>query len=460
MSSGQPAVDRAVEHARAYHESLPTRPVWARTVYDELLARLPETLQDAPLPAEQVVDELARWADPGLTATGSGRFFGYVIGGVHPAALAADWLTSAWDQNAGLLGLSPAAAAAETVAGRWLLDLLQLPAPASVGFVTGGMMANFTALAAARHRVLDRVGWDVERRGLAGAPPVRVLVGADRHDTVDLAVRYLGLGVDALRVVPADDQGRIEVAELRAELDRGIGPTIVCLQAGEVHTGAFDDFASAIATAHEHGAWVHVDGAFGLWARAGRATRHLAAGVERADSWATDAHKTLNVPYDSGIAIVRDPAAQVAAFGVSSDYLVRGDAPEPLDLVPELSRRARGFPVWAALRAMGRTGVAELVDGLHHGAVRMAEGIAALEGAQVVNDVVFTQVMARFGSDDEVTREVGRRLQAGGTAATTPAAWRGHAVQRISVSNRLTSAADVDVTVAALRDITADLRRG
>jgi glutamate/tyrosine decarboxylase-like PLP-dependent enzyme len=458
MDPGESAVARAVEHARAYLESLPTRPVWARAAYDEMLTRLDAPLHDAPRPADEVVDELVERAGPGLTATGSGRFFGYVIGGAHPAALAADWLTSAWDQNAGLLGLSPAAAAAETVAGRWLLELLRLPAESGVGFVTGGMMANFTCLAAARHAVLDRTGWDVEQRGLAGAPPVRVVVGADRHDTVDLAVRYLGLGADALCVVDTDEQGRIDVVALQAELDRGVGPAIVCLQAGEVHTGGFDDFGAAIAAGQDHGAWVHVDGAFGLWARAGTTTRHLTDGVDLADSWATDAHKTLNVPYDSGIAIVRDRSAQVAAFGVSSDYLVRGDVPEPLDLVPELSRRARGFPVWAALRSLGRSGVAELVDGLCRGATRMAEGIAAIPGAEVVNDVVFTQVMVRFGSDDRLTQEVGRRLLAGGSAAVTPASWRGRAVQRISVSNRLTVDADVDATVAALRGIAAELQ--
>ncbi|MDP9443557.1 MAG: aminotransferase class V-fold PLP-dependent enzyme [Actinomycetota bacterium] len=457
MDVFSPALNCAARHAGAYLDSLPTRPVWARRTYDDMLARLGRPLPDASCPAPEVIDELVEHVDPGLTATGSGRFFGFVIGGAHPAALAADWLTSAWDQNAGLLGLSPAAAAVETVAGRWLLDLLGLPAGSGVGFVTGGMMANFTCLAAARHAVLDYAGWDVEQRGLVGAPAVRVLVGADRHDTVDLAARYLGLGADALVVVATDDQGRIDVPALVAELGRDAGPAIVCLQAGEVHTGAFDDFAGAIAVAHAAGAWVHVDGAFGLWAAAAPATRHLTEAVGDADSWATDAHKTLNVPYDSGIAIVRNRAAQVAAFGVRSDYLLTGDHPEPFDLVPELSRRARGFSVWAALRAMGRRGVGELVDGLHRGAVRMADGIAAIPAAEVVNDVVFTQVMARFGTDDEVTREVGRRLLSSGIAAVTPASWRGQAVQRISVSNRLTGAAEVDATVGAVRDIVADV---
>lgn len=452
MDPFEESLTRAGADARAYLASLGTRPVWARTTYDDLVDGLRMPLQAEPMPAEKVVTELVEWAEPGLTATGSGRFYGFVIGGAQPAALAADWLTSTWDQNAGLRSLSPAASAAETIAAEWLLDLLGLPGEASVGFVTGAMMANYSCLAAARHAVLAARGWDVAAAGLAGGPAVRVLVGADRHDTVDLAVRYLGLGTDNLEVVASDDQGRISVDDLRRRLEAGTGPAIVCLQAGEVHTGAFDDFAEAIAVAHAVGAWVHVDGAFGLWAQAGSTTRHLAAGLEDADSWSTDCHKTLNVPYDNGLAIVRRRDAHLAAFGARADYLVTGVDAEPFDTVPELSRRARGFPVWAALRASGRQGVSDLVDRLHARAVQMAEGIGTIDGAEVVNDVVFTQVMARF-HDDTTTAEVGRRLLADGTAVVTPATWRGQMVQRISISNWSTTEDDVRRTVKALRAI-------
>jgi glutamate/tyrosine decarboxylase-like PLP-dependent enzyme len=402
-----------------------------------------------------VVATLARLAEPGLTATPSGRFFGFVIGGVHPAGLGADWLTSAWDQNAGLTALSPANAACETVAGGWILDLLGLPADASVGFVTGGMQANFTCLAAARHGVLARAGWDVERRGLHGAPPVRVVAGADRHDTIDLGLRYLGLGTDAIVEVATDDQGRIRLDALSEALDApeaGAGPTIVCLQAGEVHTGGFDPLGAAADLAHDHDAWVHVDGAFGLWAAASPTTRALVDGVERADSWATDGHKTLNVPYDCGLAIVRDPTVHRATFGVRGVYLINSAAGDPMELVPEFSRRARGFPVWAVLRSLGRDGIAELVDRLCRHARRFADGIARLPGAEVLNDVVFTQVLMAF-ADDDTTREVGRRMLEEGTAVMTPSTWRGRAVLRCSVSNWSTTDADVDRTLAALAQV-------
>ena len=321
----------------------------------------------------------------------SGRFFGFVIGGTHPAALAADWLVSAWDQNAGLRTVTPAMSAVEQVTAGWLLDLLGLPDEAAVGFVTGGTMANFTCLAAARDAVLRRAGWDVGVDGLVGSPGVRVLVGAERHDSVDLTMRYLGLG--APEVVAVDDQGRLRADALEAALGADdTGPTIVALQAGNIHSGAFDPFAEAIEIAHRHGAWVHVDGAFGLFAGASAAYRHLVAGYEAADSWATDAHKTLNVPYDCGIAVVRERADLRAAMGMHGDYLIQDEAGDPFELVPELSRRARAVPVWAVLRALGRSGVADLVDRLCARAQQFAGGIAAIPGAEVLNDVVFTQV--------------------------------------------------------------------
>jgi glutamate/tyrosine decarboxylase-like PLP-dependent enzyme len=424
-----------------------------------MLAALGGPLPDTPSDPAEVIADLARRAEPGLTATPSGRFFGFVIGGVHPAGLAADWLTSVWDQNAGLTALAPANAACETAAAGWLLDLLGLPATASVGFVTGGMQANFTCLAVARHDVLARAGWDVERRGLVGAPPVRVITGADRHGTIDLALRYLGLGSDAVVAVPTDDQGRVDLDALTDVLNAGTGPTIVCLQAGEVHTGAFDALAVASDLAHHRGAWVHVDGAFGLWAGAAGdpGIRALATGADRANSWATDGHKTLNVPYDCGFAIVRDRVAHRATFAVGGAYLINSDVGDPMELVPEFSRRARGFPVWAVLRSLGRSGVADLVDGLCRNARRLADGVAAIPGASVLNDVVFTQVLLAFG-DDATTSEVSRRVLTDGTAVLTPSTWRGRAVLRCSVSNWSTTADDIDRTVAALARIVDEVR--
>ena len=441
-------LDRAHAHALGWLDSLAARPVPPAMTVEEVLARLDRRLQDGPTDPAAVVDELAEACEPGLTAIPGGRFFGFVIGGTHPAALAVDWLVSAWDQNAGLRMLTPAHSAVEDVTESWIVDLLGLPAGSAVGFVTGGTMANFTCLAAGRDEVLRRAGWDVAEQGLVGSPGVRVLVGAERHDTIDLSLRYLGLG--APEPVAVDDQGRIEAPALAAALDAGDGrPTLVCLQAGNVHSGAFDPFDAAIAAAHDAGAWVHVDGAFGLFAGASPRRRHLVAGVDRADSWATDAHKTLNVPYDCGLAIVRDRAALRAAMGMHGDYLIHDAAGEPFDKVPEISRRGRAFPVWAVLRSLGRDGVAELVDGFCDHAAAFAEGIAAIEGAQVLNDVEFTQVCASFGDDDR-TRAVVDAMLAEGTAWITGSRWHGQAVLRVSVSNWSTTFDDVAASLAAL----------
>ncbi|MGN6608783.1 MAG: pyridoxal phosphate-dependent decarboxylase family protein [Jatrophihabitans sp.] len=440
------ALARAVAHATSWLEQVPDRPVGPQGSADEWLQVFGGPLGDDPVAPAAVVDELDA-ARPGLMAINSGRFYGWVMGGVLPAALGADWLTSAWDQNTGLRYATPATAAIEQAAGAWLLDLLGLPASADVGFVTGATMANFTGLAAGRHAVLARAGWDVEADGLQGAPRARVLVGAERHDTIDLALRYLGLGRP--QAVEADEQGRLRVDALAAALAAGDGPTLVCLQAGNLHSGAFDPLAEAIAVAHEHGAWVHVDGAFGLWAAATPSLRHLTAGVEGADSWATDAHKTLNVPYDCGIAIVRDPAALRGAMGVHASYLIADAAGDPLETVPELSRRARGVPVWAALRSLGRRGVAGLVEGLAARARDLAAGIGAVPGVEVLNDVVYTQVCLAFG-DDERTRAVTARLIADGAAWMSGSRWRGRDVLRISVSNWSTDADDVARSVAAV----------
>ena len=442
-------LDRAHAHAVEWLASLADRQVPPRLGVADMAARLDPVLPDGPTDPAAVVDELAAACEPGLTAMPGGRFFGFVIGGTHPAALAADWLTSAWDQNSGLRMLTPAHTAVEDLAEAWLVDLLGLPEGSAVGFVTGGTMANFTCLAAGRDEVLRRAGWDVATQGLLGSPGVRVLVGAERHDTIDLALRYLGLG--APEPVAADEQGRVDPIALAAALDAGDGrPTIVALQAGNVHSGAFDPFAAAISAAHDAGAWVHVDGAFGLFAAASPTRRHLVAGMDNADSWATDAHKTLNVPYDCGLAIVRDRAALRAAMGMHGDYLIHDAAGEPFDKVPEISRRGRAFPVWAVLRALGRDGVAALVDGFCEHAAAFAKGIDGIEGAEVLNDVEFTQVCAAFG-DDERTRGVVDAMLADGTAWTTGSRWRGRAVLRVSVSNWSTTPADVEASLAALR---------
>ena len=444
---------RAAEHARSWLGSVAERPVGPRVTATELLAGFGGPLPLEPSPPEDVVDLLAKLAEPGLMAMQSSRFFGWVIGGTLPAALGADWLVSAWDQNAGMRFATPAVVAAEEAAAAWLLELLGLPAGADVGFVTGAMMANFTCLAAARGAVLSRVGWDVGRDGMSESPRIHVLVGAERHETIDLALRYLGLG--SPHPVAVDDQGRIIVdalAESLDALDPGT-PVIVCLQAGNVHSGAFDPFEGAIDVAHRHGAWVHIDGAFGLWAAAAPSLRHLATGLPGADSWTTDAHKTLNVPYDCGIAIVVDPVAMRSTFGAHASYLI-ADASgpgDPFEKVPEYSRRARGVPVWAALRSLGRSGVASLVERLARNARALAEGIGDIRGAQVVNDVVYTQVCVRFGDDDARTRAVTARLLADGTVWMSGSRWRDQDVLRISVSNWATDATDVSRSVDAIR---------
>jgi glutamate/tyrosine decarboxylase-like PLP-dependent enzyme len=451
-------LSRAHELAAQFLAGLDARPVWPRATSEQMLAAF-----DAPLPDEgadpvAVIEELAATADAGLSGNVGPRFFGFVIGGALPAARGADLLTGIWDQNAGANSLTPAAAAVEVVSGRWIVEALDLPRESAVGFVTGGMMANYSCLSAARHSVLARAGWDVGARGLFGAPRVRVVVGRHRHDTVDLAVRYLGLGQDCVIEVETDGEGRICIPVLEETLANGEGPTILCLGAGEVHSGAFDDFASAVALGRRHDAWVHVDGAFGLWAAASPSYRHLTRGMAEADSWATDAHKTLNVPYDSGLAIVRDPASLAAGFGVETDYLI-GDASDPMSRAPEFSRRARGFAVWAALRSLGRDGLAALVDRLCSHATALAKGFEAIEEVEVVNDVVFTQVMFRLATDER-TSEAGRRILADGTCVVTPAVWHGRAVQRCAVSNWSTTDSDVERSLDAVRRVVAGLPAG
>ncbi len=444
------ALAAAHDIALDWIESVPDRRVAPACDVDEMVTAFDNPVPEAPTDAETVVRHLAELAEPGLMAIPSGRFFGWVMGGTLPAALAADWLVSAWDQNAGLRFATPAAAAIEHVAGRWLVDLLGLPEHSEVGFTTGGTMANWTGLAAARCSVLARVGWDVNVDGLQGAPTVTVIAGAERHTSLDLALRYLGLGAPTL--VDSDAEGRLIVDGLRDALRTAEGPIIVCLQAGNLHSGAFDPMREAIELAHEHGAWVHVDGAFGLWAAASPTLRARLDGVDTADSWATDAHKTLNVPYDCGVSIIAAPGAARAAVGTTTAYLIRaaGSTPDPLELVPEMSRRARGVPVWAAVRQLGRAGVIDLVDGLVARARELASGLSALPGVSVLNDVVFTQVSVVFGSDER-TREVTERLIADGAVWMSGSQWQGRDILRISVSNWSTDADDVAFSIAAVQ---------
>ncbi|WP_102192178.1 pyridoxal phosphate-dependent decarboxylase family protein [Microbacterium aurantiacum] len=451
MDDRERALDAAHRHAAEFLRTLDDRPVWPRASLDDMMATFGGDLADEGADPASVIDEMARGADPGLVAIPGGRFFGFVIGATQPAALAADWLVSAWDQNSGSSTLTPTTVAMERVAGQWMLDLLGLPASASVGFVTGGQLANFTCLATARNAVLRRAGWDLAERGLRNAPPVTFVVGADRHGSIDRAARFLGIGRSETTIVDSDEQGRMRADALEAALAGVDGPLIVCLQAGEVHTGAFDDFRALIPLARRHGAWVHVDGAFGLWAAASDSLRRLTRGMEEADSWATDAHKTLNVPYDCGMAIVRDPADSIAAFRTGGDYLIYSGL-DPWDVTPELSRRARGVPAWAALRSLGRVGVARLIDRLHSNAVRMAAGLASVDGIEIINDVDYTQVMFCLASD-AATRALGDAILAEGTAAVTGAEWRGRATLRCSMSSWATTDDDIDRTIAAFRKL-------
>ncbi|WP_160666789.1 pyridoxal phosphate-dependent decarboxylase family protein [Pseudarthrobacter sp. ATCC 49987] len=463
------ALEAAARHARQWLESQETRHVGPRVTAADLAADFGGPLPRDGTPAAEVVDYLATKAEPGLMAMPSGRFFGWVIGGTLPAALAADWLVSAWDQNAGLRYATPATAAIEEAAGGWLLELLGLPAESDVGFATGATMANFTGLAAARWRLMTEAGWDLDVNGLAGGPRIHCFVGQERHDTIDLGLGYLGLGRPT--AVAADRQGRIIPGELDRALGRtldgapsrgnnsGRAPALVCLQAGNLHSGAFDPFLEAIAVAKSYGAWVHVDGAFGLWAAAVPELAELTAGLELADSWGTDAHKTLNVPYDCGIAVCRDVQALRSAMGVHTSYLIQAadGTADPFEKVPELSRRARGVPVWAALKSLGRDGVASQVRTLVQRAAQLAKQLSALDGVEVLNDVDYTQVSLAFG-DDAATRAVTARIIADGRVWMSGSRWQDRDILRISVSNWSTDDADVAVAMDAVRDALAAVR--
>ena len=450
------ALGEAFEESLAYLQGLPLRPIPSQVDLSTLRAALGGAVPERPVDPREVVADLVAAADQGLMASGSGRFFGFVVGGANPAALAADWLASTWDQNAGLYVLGPAASVVEEIAGEWLAELFGLPAGVSVGYVTGGQMANFTGLAAGLHDVLRQAGWDLATGGLWGAPRVKILAGAGRHGTIDRALRFLGVGTQAIVEVDADDQGRMRPAALAAALEQTGGPAIVCAQIGNVNSGSIDPLAEIWALSREHGAWVHVDGAFGLWAGASPQLRPLVAGVELADSWATDAHKWLNVPYDSGLVFCAHPDAHRAAMGIRAGYLMHsaGGERDALDYGPEHSRRARGFAIYAAIRALGREGIAELVERCSALASRFAERLGAVEGVEVLNEVVLNQVLVRFlatdGDHDAQTRRVIERVQQDGTCWMSGTTWHGQAAMRISVSNWSTDETDVDRAVAAI----------
>lgn len=453
MASFRDLLTGAASRAADHREQVDERPVFPSGVDLDAVRTSLGSMGDGPTPAAVVIDELANAVEPALVCTTGPRYFGFVVGGALEAATAADVLTSGWDQPAFNAVTSPAAAVVEDVAGGWLKELLGLPAGASFGFVTGGQGANTVALAAARHHVLANAGWDVEQHGLLGGPPVRVVANGERHATIDRALRVLGLGAGTLEPVATDLQGAIDITSLEHVLASGPdGPMIVCLQAGNVNSGAFDDIAAATTAAHDHGAWVHVDGAFGLWAAANPTTRHLTAGIETADSWATDGHKWLNVPYDSGYAFCAHPDAHSAALSYTATYLTgqgQGGIRAPGDYVLESSRRARGFATWAALRQLGRTGVAELVERCCSLARRFAEQLSAIDNATIVNDVVLNQVLVGFG-DDERTDRVIESVQRSGECWMGATTWHGQRLMRISVSSWRTTEADVDRSVTAI----------
>jgi glutamate/tyrosine decarboxylase-like PLP-dependent enzyme len=438
-----------------FREELTERPVTTGAPRDDVRRAFAGPLAADPTPPRQVVEQLVAAARPGLVATAGPRFFGFVIGGALPAATAADMLAAGWDQCAFNGVLSPAASAAEEAAAQWLKQLLGIPASASVGFVTGAQAANTVGLACARQHVLAEAGWDVELQGLQGAPRIRVVAGQERHATIDRSLRLLGLGSDVVEPVRADANGAIDVRHLAEVLASGpAGPTIVTLQAGNVNTGACDDLRAACEVVHSRGGWAHVDGAFGLWASANPATRHLLDGVGLADSWGCDGHKWLNVPYDSAFAFCSRPQVQVTAMSYTAAYLTgSGAEPGAADYTAESSRRARGFAVWAALRELGSDGVAELVDRCCRLARRFAEGLSQA-GFEVVNDVVLNQVLVGFG-DDERTDRVVEAVQRDGTCWMGATTWRGRRLMRISVSNHATTEGDVDRSIAAIVRIAA-----
>jgi glutamate/tyrosine decarboxylase-like PLP-dependent enzyme len=440
----------AAMRAIGYLEGLNERGVAPDPAVFARLAELAIPLPTDPSPADETMALLDSYSAATMAMAGP-RFFGFVIGGVLPAALAANWLASAWDQNAALAEVTPLPAKLEDVALGWLRDVLGLPSETGGGFVTGATMANFTCLAAARHSVLQQAGWDVEADGMCGAPAVTVVVGEEAHPTLFKSLGLAGFGRNRVVRVPVDKQGR-----MRADMFPNLsGPTIVCLQAGNVNTGAFDPAAQIIPKAKASNAWVHVDGAFGLWAAAAPCKAHLMAGYADADSWATDAHKYLNTPYDSGLAFVRSPDVLQAAMAISAAYLPSSLRRDPANFTPELSRRGRGIEVWAALHTLGRSGLADLVERTCRYAVRFAEGLRAA-GYTILNEVMFNQVLVTFG-DDERTRRVTAGIQGDGTCWCGGTIWQGQTAMRISVSSWATTDADVERSLQAMIRVAREL---
>lgn len=466
MSEDREALERAVIHAFAHLDGLQTAPVAARGSLESLRRALQRPLPEAGTPAARVIDELVADTHGGIQGSQGGRFFSWVIGGGLPAAMAADWLTTVWDQNAGIHAASPAAAVVEEVAGAWLRELFELPFECSFAFTTGSQMGHATCLAAARHAVLSARGWDVEQKGLFGAPSIRVLASADRHGSVDRAVRLLGLGAGSIEPLAVDDDGRVQPKSLAAALAQRDAPTILVLQAGELNLAAFDPFDALAPVARAAGAWIHVDGAFGLWARVCPQTQHLVRGIEQCDSWTSDAHKYLNVPYDCGFAFVRDAEAHRAAMSLSASYLpAGGGARDQIDWNPEFSRRARGFPVYAALRQLGREGLVELVARTCRHARTIAEGIGVLDGAELIAVSSLNQALVRFTSKksgateadhDRRTDEVISAINASGEALFGGVNWHGKRAMRISVCNWRTAEIDVARCINIVRNILAE----
>lgn len=447
---------KLADYTAAYRASVPDRPHRPDTNYEQTLARFEAATPQSGVPIDQLISELIALSEPGLAAMMGPRFFGWVIGATEPAGMAADWLTSAWGQNSGNAFATPSACAAEEIAGQWLLDLLDLPRDSSIGFVTGATMANFTCLAAARGEVLRRVGWDGETQGLFGAPPIHVVLGEEAHSTVFSALRYLGLGTERVVSVPVNTQGVMRTDALAAALKPLSGPAIVIAQAGHINSGAFDAFDEIAPLAREKGAWLHVDGAFGLWARATPDLAHLARGVELADSWGTDGHKWLQTPHDSGYAIVRDREAHRRAMLIAASYLPEGDVRHPADYVPELSRRARGFPTWAMIRSLGRVGIADMVSRHCAQARRFAQRLAAEPDVEIMNEVVLDQIAVRLGTDldpakaDALTQRTIERVQREGECFVGGAHWRGRQIIRVSVISAPTTDADIDRSAEAI----------
>ena len=461
-----PVLEHALRASVQFLVGHDREPVAATASRAELLSQLTRPLADEGLAPEVVIDELARDVAGGLNRVGGGRSYAWVNGGSLPAAVAADWLTSAWDQNSGMFAVSPAASVVEEVAGGWLKDLLGLPASASFALVTGCQMAHFTCLAAARNHLLAERAWDVERQGLHGAPPIRMLTNDQYHGTVPRALRYLGIGTDAIEPLAADDQGRLTAEALEGALrDDSETATIVHLQAGDINTGVYEDFSTLIPIAKRHGAWVHIDGAFGLWAAASPTHRHLLTGAEQADSWATDGHKWLNVPFDCGYAFVAHPDAHRAAMSQHASYLTHADqARDELDWTPEWSRRARGFATYAAIRQLGRRGIADLVKRCCDHAHSLTTRIGALPGAELLWEPIINQGLVRFPANgaaanaadhDRRTEEVMAAVNASGEAFFSGTTWRGMRCMRISVCSWMTTEEDVDRTVDAVRRVLA-----